>query len=233
MLKFFFCCLLLANGLLFAFHRGYIDPLIPSGREPARVANQLNASKIKLLSPSIVAAAAVTPAPVSKPVPPPVAAIADRPQAVPACLEIGNFTAAEARQFEARLASTSLAGNMSRRDMRETASHMVFIAPANGKEGADKKTGELRNLGITDFYVIQDSSEQRWGISLGIFKSEEAARTHMATLAQKGITNARIVDYKVSSNRIAFQLRGLDANAKGSFDKIKAEFPRQESRNCG
>jgi hypothetical protein len=91
----------------------------------------------------------------------------------------------------------------------------------------------LRNLGVTDFYVIQDSSEQRWGISLGIFKSEEAARAHLATLAQKGIRSARIVDYKVPSNKIAFQLRDLDVNAKGNLDKIKADFPRQESRSCG
>lgn len=226
MLKFFFCCLLLANGLLFAFHQGYLDALIPSGREPARIANQLNASKIKLLSPSAATAAGAAAAPASA------APIAGQPATVAGCTEIGNFNVVDAKQFEAQLTLASLMDKMTRRDVREAGSHMVFIPPQEGKAGADKKAGELRNLGITDFYVIQDGSEQRWGISLGIFKTEEAARMHMATLTQKGVRSARIVDYKVPSNKVVFQLRDLDANAKASLDKIKAGFPRQESRNC-
>lgn len=226
MLKFFFCCLLLANGLLFAFHQGYLDALIPSGREPARIANQLNASKIKLLSPSAATAAGAAAAPAST------APIAGQPATVAGCTEIGNFNAVDAKQFEAQLTLASLMDKMTRRDLREAGSHMVFIPPQEGKAGADKKADELRNLGITDFYVIQDGSEQRWGISLGIFKTEEAARMHMATLTQKGVRSARIVDYKVPSNKVVFQLRDLDANAKASLDKIKDGFPRQESRNC-
>lgn len=190
------------------------------------MANQLNASKIKLLSPTPVTASSAALSPAQ------VAVSADQPQLLPACTEIGNFNAAEAKQFEARLAAASLTGNMTRHDTRESGSHMVFIPPSGGKEGADQKTTALRNLGVTDYYVIQDSTEQRWGVSLGIFKTEEAARTHMATLAKKGISNARIVDYKISPNKVAFQLRDLDAAAKGSLDKIRAEFPRQESRNC-
>ncbi|MGZ3239881.1 MAG: hypothetical protein ACXWJK_05770, partial [Burkholderiaceae bacterium] len=58
MLKFFFACLLLANGALFAYQRGYLDTLIPDGREPSRASRQLNADKIKLISASEAAAAA-------------------------------------------------------------------------------------------------------------------------------------------------------------------------------
>lgn len=231
MLKFFFCCLLAANGVLFAYHQGYLETLVPSGREPARIANQFNVSKIKLVSPAVANSAAVQ-APAA-PQPDPAAAPAEKTQIAIACTEIGNFTIAEAQQFEAQLAALSLADKSSRRQIQETSSHMIFIPPQEGKDGADKKSAELRKLGITDFYVIQDNSSQRWGISLGIFKTEEAARTRLAALNQKSIRSAGLIEYKVPLNRIAFQIRESDAGTRAGIDKIKTDFPRQETRTCG
>lgn len=50
MLKFLFWILLLANGGLFAYQQGFFDALLPSGREPARMKNQFNADKIKVIA---------------------------------------------------------------------------------------------------------------------------------------------------------------------------------------
>ncbi|MDB5761140.1 MAG: hypothetical protein JWQ21_135 [Herminiimonas sp.] len=232
MLKILFCCLLAANGLLFAFNQGYLDTLMPSGHEPARAANQLNANKIKLLSPAAAHTSAVAPAPVAIVAPELVSVSADKKQERPACTEIGNFNIAEAKRFETQLAALSVGKTLSRREIQEVSSHMIFIPPQGGKDGADRKAGELRSLGVTDFYVIQDSSSQRWGISLGIFKTEEAARAHLASLNQKGIRSARLIEHRVPLNRIAFQLRDPDAKTKAGIDKIKIDFPRQEVRNC-
>jgi hypothetical protein len=231
MLNFFFFCLLAANGALFAFNQGYLETLIPSGREPARVANQFNASKIKLVNPAVANAGAAS-APVA-PDPALVAATVEKKQTAIACTEIGNFTAAEGKRFEAQLVALSLTDKSSRREIQEISSHMVFIPPQEGKDGADSKAAELRKLGITDFYVIPENSGQRWGISLGIFKTEEAARARLAALSQKGVRNARLIEYKIPLNRVAFQLRESDAGAKAGIEKIKAEFPRHEARNCG
>lgn len=230
MLKFFFYALLAANGLLLAFHQGYLEALIPSGREPGRVARQFNADKIKLVS------APASPVPVQEAVAPePDAAMATvaAKQAPPACIEIGNFTLAEGKRVEAQLAALSPAGKVSRREIQEISSSMVFIPPQDGKDGADKKAVELRALGINDFYIIQDNNEQRWGISLGIFRTEEAARAHLAALNRQGLRNARLIGYKTPLNRVAFQLREPDADLKAEIDKIKKGFPRREIRNCG
>ena len=51
MLKLFFWLLLAVNGLLFAYERGYLESIFPSGREPARMASQLNAAKVKIVPP--------------------------------------------------------------------------------------------------------------------------------------------------------------------------------------
>jgi cell division septation protein DedD len=246
MLKFFFWILLLGNAALIAYQQGYFDAFLTSGHEPARVANQLNADKISLIpAPEPKRAAAPAPAPVSEPAPvaqapvavPPTPAPVPAPKPAPkpvvlACAEIGNFNPEDAKRFKAELTAASLTVRVSQRPIQEVASHMVYIPPLPDKEAVDKKVGELRELGVTDYFVIQDNSPLRWAISLGVFKQEEAARTHLASLNQKGVRSARIGQRTVNTNLVAFQLGGLDADAKGALQKIKAGFPKQEMRGC-
>jgi hypothetical protein len=297
MLKFFFFILLLANGALLAYQQGYFETLFPSGREPARVKNQLNADKLKLekppagdaaqtrsepAAPAAPAAPASTPAapkpaaapaapaapapttpaapaapatpaapPAAEPAPvsavpasatvQSVSAVSDagksvaKPAAKPAvlaCADIGNFNAEEAKRFSAQLAPLALGRRVTQRPVQEVASHMVYIPPQADKESAEKKAGELRRLGIDDFFIIQDNSPLRWGISLGVFKMEEAARAHLANLNQKGVRSARIGQRSVSSHLVAFRLRDLDEDSSKAVQKIKAAYARQEMRNC-
>jgi hypothetical protein len=225
MLKILFSSLLLANAGLLAYHAGYFDAMLSSDREPARMANQLNAGKIRLIpgpGPVSTSGSAAPSAPMS----------ADNPQAL-SCTEVGNFRAEEASRFEARLGTLALADKVSRRTVRESASQMVFIPPQGDKEGADKRVAELRQLGIDDFYVIQDSSSMRWGISLGVFKSEEGARAHLAELSRRGVRSARIGPYGTGPAMVVFQLRGIDAGTQEKIRGIAADFPRQEVRACG
>jgi hypothetical protein len=245
MLKFFFSLLLLANAALFAYQRGYFEPLLPSGREPGRASRQLNVDKIKLIpepkapaapaatAPDAAASSAATP--ISTATTEPAAATAapvSTPPVVSTCAEFGNFNADDAKRFSAQLAALSLGGRVTRREVPGATSHIVYIPPQADKEGAEKKAGELRRLGVNDFYIIQDNSSMRWGISLGVFKLEEAARAYLTTLNQKGVHSARIGQRSAASGLTAFQLRNLDAPAKSALDKIKAGFPKQEMRSC-
>jgi hypothetical protein len=231
MLKIFFWLLLLGNAGLFAYQQGHFDALLPSGREPARMKEQLNADKVRLVPPP----APTPPAPPAEPAPqaaaPDPAPEAKKP-VVFACTEIGNFGPDDAKRFSAELASLALGDRVKQRALQEVASHMVYIPPQADKEGAEKKAGELRKLGVDDFFIIQDNSSMRWGISLGVFKHEEAARAHLAALGQKGVRSARIGQRMVTSNQVAFQLRELDEDAKAALDKIKTGFPKQDLRKC-
>jgi hypothetical protein len=243
MLKFFFSLLLLANAALFAYQRGYLEPLLPSGREPGRVSRQLNADKIKLIpepkaidtpataAPDTAATAAATAEPgVAGPAAPP--APVSKTPVLASCTEFGNFNAEDAKRFSAQLAALSLGERVSRREVPGVISHIVYIPPQADKEAAEKKAGELRRLGVNDFYIIQDNSSLRWGISLGVFKLEEAARAYLTALNQKGVHSARIGQRNASTSLTAFQLRDLDATAKSAVEKIKAGFPKQEMRGC-
>ncbi|WP_338034466.1 SPOR domain-containing protein [Herbaspirillum rhizosphaerae] len=164
----------------------------------------------------------------------------EAPKAAPkaetiACTEIGNFNTVEARKFEAQLASLRLPAKPVPRSVQEAASHMVYIPSQDGKDGADRKAAELRRLGIQDFYVIPESQSNptlRWSISLGVFKTEEAAKAYIGQLIPQGVRSARIMARNVTSTRQAYQWRDIDAATKASLDSLKEKFPNQEMRNC-
>jgi hypothetical protein len=209
MLKLFFGVLLLGNAGLFAYQHGYLGDMFADGREPARMQNQLKADSIKLIAPDP----------------------AQQSMMATACMEIGNFDSADAARFEQRLAGIELAGKFTRSSVQEPPRHMVLIPSQGSKDAADRKTAELRRLGVSDFFIMPEG-EQRWGISLGIFRTEEAARTHLATLVQKGVNTARLGRFGKIETRTAFQFRAPDAAANAGLVKLLADFPKQESRRC-
>lgn len=250
--KILFGALVLANLLVFALGRG-----APSGHEPARLDRQLNADRIQLMpasaaappaepaqpaaavpaaSPAAAPAAPAAPAAASPATPAAAAAMAaataPAAPATAACIEIGNFTPTEAGRFEARLEQLGLAGKMSRREVPGASSYMVMIPPQGSMDAAERKTAELRALGISDSFIVQDASPRRFGISLGTFRTEEAANAHLAAMNRRGVRTARVVEAGTAAPRVAIQLRGLDAAAEAQVSRARAEFPRQESRGC-
>ena len=223
MLKLIFWFLLCLNGLLFAYSQGLLGNGNGNEREPARVKNQLNADKLRLV-----------PAPIARPNP-----VAEATPTLPAptlvaCIEAGIFSPADARRFEAQLAPLQL-GQRQRRFSRastDATSHIVFIAPQGSKEAAERKAGELKNLGVTDYFIVSDNSALKWGISLGVFKSETAARTLLAMLGKQGVASARLTTRPAQPGRLAFRFSGIDAATRAKIDAITEPFAGIDTRNC-
>lgn len=249
MLKFVFVLLLAANAALFAYHQGYLSAWFAEGREPARVARQIQAEKIRVLpqsaaAPTTTLPPAPAPAPASEPAQIEEPASAAQPQVVPvaapeasqnaqlaACVEVGTFNDSEAARFDAQLAPLALGARLSRKTQQTSSGYIVFMPPQGSKEGADKKVSQLRALGVTEFFVVQDNPELRWGISLGVFRTEEAAKARLAKLNEQGVRTARVGPHNAVT-RVTFQMRDIDAATRAAIDKIKQEFPQQEIRAC-
>ena len=228
MLKFVFGALLVANLAMFMIERGE-----PAGHEPARMKNQLNPDRIRLLPATATAPAPASDAPAAPVAPTATTVTSAATSTAGACIELVSFTAAEAGRFEARMAELGLADRASRRDVPTPSSYMVMIPPQGSREAADAKTEELRRLGITDTFIIQDNSPRRWGIALGTFRTDEAAQAHLAAMSRRGVRTARVEQFGTGPARIAIQLRGLDAAAEAQVTRARAEFPRQEAQGCG
>jgi hypothetical protein len=238
-LNFVFWALLGLNGLLFAYGQGYLGKFDGEEREPARMKNQLATERLKLIPQAqLGAAGAVAPAPAvsaapSAPASPP-PAVAARPVAL-ACTMIGNFSAGEARRFEGRLARLDLGERQSRLPVQaqEVTSHLVYLPPQGGKEGADRRAAELRGLGVTNFFIMSGDSPLKWAISLGVFKTEASARTLLAGLAKQGVQGARVLARGPQVTRFAYQFRNIDAETRARIAGIAAAFPAQQPRACG
>ncbi|WP_194715602.1 SPOR domain-containing protein [Noviherbaspirillum soli] len=229
MLKLVCGALLVANLAMFVIERGE-----PAGHEPARMKNQLHPDRIRLLpaTAGTPAPAADAPAATTPPAAAPAATTVGAAGTAGACIELASFTAAEAGRFEARMAELGLADRVSRRDVPTPSSYMVMIPPQGSREAADAKTEELRRLGISDTFIIQDNSPRRWGIALGTFRTDEAAQSHLAAMSRRGVRTARVEQFGTGPARIAIQLRGLDAAAEAQVTRARAEFPRQEAQGC-
>lgn len=243
--------LVLANCGLWAYNAGYLGADSTAGREPARVADQRNAQSIRLIAPPRQPTAAPgadnpesvggAPVPTVPLAPPPsseqaaaaamgVSATSAAPNAAPLqCIEIGNFDVAEARRFDQQIAALAPGARLARRGVQEIERWIVYIPPLADKESAERKAAELRRLGVDDFYVFNDNSALRWGISLGVFKTAEAARAQMANLAQKGVRSAKVSPRPAAVSKTAYQLRDIDAAVLAT---IRQAFPRQENRVC-
>lgn len=234
MLKFIFWSLLCINALLFAFGRGYLGNARPSEREPQRIAAQLNTDKLTLLAPGVASAAKPAPVPAApQPEPEPEPAAAAAPALV-ACTEIGGVGEREARRLDKLLAPLELGDKLKKEELavQEISSHMVMIPPLGSKEAADKKASELKELGVSNYFIMNDSSNAKWAISLGVFKSEAAAQTLLAALKKQGVSGARIVGRPSSATRLAYRFRNLEPDLKARLDAIAAKFDDLETRSC-
>ena len=253
-LKFNLGLLVLANFGLCAYNAGYLGADNTAGREPARLADQRNAQSIRLIAPSSQPAigpgaansepGGAAPVPTVPLAPPPgvdqapaammgVSVSSVGSNAAPLqCIEIGNFDVADARRFDQQIATLAPGVRLSRRSVQEIERYIVYIPPQADKESAERKAAELRRLGVDDFYVFNDNSALRWGISLGVFKTAEAARVQLASLAQRGVRTAKISPRPAAVSKTTYQLRDVDAATQAALAKIRLAFPRQENRAC-
>ncbi|MDB5915807.1 MAG: hypothetical protein JWR40_41 [Massilia sp.] len=219
MLKFIFWSLLALNALLFAYSRGLLGNYNGNEHEPARLKEQMGTDKLRLV-----------PAPTVSPIP-----VAEAPAAaIAACIETGSFSVAEARRFEARLAPLQLGERQSRLNVAATdpTSHIVFIPPQGSKEAAERKAGELKSRGVTDYFIVSDNSALRWGISLGVFKTEAAAQTLLAALGKQGVHSARMAARGIHPSKLAFRFSAVDAATRAKIDTLTGPFAGVETRNC-
>jgi hypothetical protein len=226
-LKLIFWLLLAVNGALYAYGQGYLGHFSGNEREPARLRQQLNAQQLALM-PAAQAEAAVAALKPAATLP------AEKKTETIACLEIGNFVLADARRFEALVAPLKLGDRQARHNLpgTEISSYIVYVPSQGNKEGAEKKVAELRGLGVSNYFIMSDTPTMRWGISLGVFKSEAAAQSLLATLQKQGVHSARVAPRYSGSKLLAYQFRDITGAVRAELEDRLKGFSEQEVRSC-
>jgi len=140
------------------------------------------------------------------------------------CLEWGGFTPDEAARAAAELAKLGLGDKVTQRESGET--YWVYIPPLKSKADADKKAGELKSLGISDFSIVQEEGPWRFALALGEFKTEDAAAGRLAQLRQKGVRSA--VSGARGAKKNTFVIRDPGDAAAARIAGLKDGFPNAE-----
>jgi pyruvate/2-oxoglutarate dehydrogenase complex dihydrolipoamide acyltransferase (E2) component len=244
-LRLAFWSLLFLNVALFAFAQGLLGTGKSNEHEPARLKRQFNTAKMTLLTRDQAEAAAKATAPPAASEPaasasaPPAAAppVVAQPAPAPAfaCTEIGPLTASDARRFEARLAALDLGDRQSRETVQaqDVTSWLVHIPSQGSKEAADRKAAELRNLGVTNFFIMQGDSPLKYAISLGVFKTESGAEALLAQLGKQGVHTARIAPRGPQTTHYVYRVRGLDAATRKRIEGYAERYDGADVKNCG
>jgi hypothetical protein len=152
-----------------------------------------------------------------------------------ACTEIGPLDATDARRFEARLAALDLGDRQSRQTVQaqDVTSWLVHIPSQGSKEAADRKAAELRNLGVTNFFIMQGDSPLKYAISLGVFKTESGAEALLAQLGKQGVHTARIAPRGPQTTHYVYRVRGLDAATRKRIEGWAERYDGADVKNCG
>jgi hypothetical protein len=228
-MKLAFLLLALANVLLFAWQQGVFGRLPESGREPERVARQIEPERIRVLTPDELKTlrdkARETRREAS-------AAAAGNELASAACLEFGDFTLENAPRVRQRLEALAFGERLTARTVDAPGWYMVYVPPFKTRADVDRAAAEMRKLGVKDLLVIADDSPLRFGIALGSFKDPELAKRHAADLERRGVKGVRVADKPSSVALTRFVLRPADAALVETLRALAQEFNATRFQAC-
>ena len=210
-----FFLLLLANVVLFAYGR-LGDVLFPGDSQLLQ--QQIKPEAIRVLGPEQLAEAAAV----------------KRDKTV-ACLEWGAFVGGEAGRADEALAPLAVLApgvKLAQRRVEETATWWVFMPPQGGRAAAAVKTNELKRLGIEDYYIVQEDPKFRFAVSLGVFRTREAASNRLEQLRAKGVRTAQIGARDTQVQKIWFQVRDVPEAVTAKLNELKQRFPGSELKEC-
>jgi hypothetical protein len=239
--------LVLGNLLFYAFTAGYLGH--SDNPDAGRVEQQIVPERLRVVSRG--EAPAVTAPPKPEPSPAPEAESA-KPEAVPepegktekpsdvvvekpgapVCLAWRQLTPAEADKVLAMMGKRFAEFKLSRKaTAAEGNGWWVYIPSLPGKAEADKKAGELRDLGVTDFFVVQDGPS-RHAISLGIFSSEKGGADRLAELKAKGVRSAVFGPRPSKETVVVLQVRGPAAQKAAVIAAVADAVQKNDALAC-
>ena len=109
----------------------------------------------------------------------------------------------------------------------------MYLPPqSDGRAGALRKTRELRALGVEDYFIVQEEGPNRWAVSLGVFRTEAAARARLAALQAKKVRSAEVGPRETRVPKIWLQMREIDPAKREQLETVVSRIPGTELRAC-
>lgn len=244
--------LVLGNLLFYAFSEGYFGR--PDNPDAGRVELQISPERMRIVSrgeapatPAKAAAAATVDAKPDEVTPeaektgveqqlPPVAsepeAKAEKTDIPQTCLTWRPLPLADAERLSELLAKRFGDYKVTRKLVSSDSNGWwVFIPPLASKAEADRKSAELRELGVTEFFVVQDALNRN-AISLGVFSSEKGGQDKLAELKAKGVRSAQVAMRPGKDSLATLQARGPASERVELIGAVGRLLPKADTLAC-
>ena len=215
----------LANVAFFAWSR-YVGAPEGAG-DPLPLKRQIEPDKLRVVTPGEVSA----PAPAPAPAPRAAAAPAASPVAAK-CVEWGSFTIADAPRAEKALEPFALGPRLAQRRTEESAGWWVFIPPQPNRASALKKAAELKALAVDDYFIVQEEGPNRWALSLGVFRTEDAAQARLSALRNQGVRSAQLGARETTVPKVWLQVKDVDAPLAARLKDVARTIDGSDLREC-
>ncbi|MDD4977326.1 MAG: SPOR domain-containing protein [Gallionella sp.] len=214
-MKVWFWIVLLANVLLFGvMYSGVLDD-----HSAVLAQAPLNEQKIEVLSGADVVQA--SPDAVAPVVTPAVTATS----VATSCLEWSDFSGTDLKRANEVLASLRLGSKLSQREIEYNIGYWVYIPPLKDKASITQKIAQLKARGVEEYFVLQEAGEWQHAISLGVFKSADAAQKFLESLAAKDVRSAKIGERASKLKATVFVFNGVDSAIVDKLNELKKDFP--------
>lgn len=214
-MKWLFWLLLLANLMFFSFIQ-WGEILIGENKN-LKHQSSLNEEKIKLLD-----APNAAPAPsLSSAV---LATSQDQRAFTDVCLEWGEFSGTDSARATAALATLKLADRLTQRQTEYAIGYWVYMPPTQTRAEMDKNIAELKAHNVKDYFTVQEVGPWKNAISLGVFKTDKAARKAFDSLRAKGVKTAVMGELMSKFKLTVFVLKSPDAAAIEKMVTLQKEF---------
>ncbi|WP_417067846.1 SPOR domain-containing protein [Niveibacterium terrae] len=131
--------------------------------------------------------------------------------AAPACASWAGLSRAQADEIVQRARSAGLKSLLS--NAGTPSAWWVHLPAQSDRAGAERKAAELRSLGVTDFFIVNDAGPNQNAISLGLYKNEDSAKRMLEQLKASGVQTARISTREASQIKVEVSGAGNSLSA--------------------
>jgi len=148
------------------------------------------------------------------------------------CLEWGSFTLADYPRAQKALEPLALGNRLAQRRTEEIAGWWVFVPPQGSRQAALRTAGELKALGVQDYFILAEEGEFRWALSLGVYRTEDAAQARLAALSAAGVRSAVMARRDTPVPKVWLRVNGTDPALEAQLRDIARQIEGSELRAC-
>ena len=147
------------------------------------------------------------------------------------CMEWGELSGADLARADTVLANLQLGDKLSQRQIEHTMGYWVYIPPLKDKAAVKQKVAQLKALGVEEYFVVQEAGQWLNAISLGVFKTQDAAQKFTESLRAKEVHSAQIGERAGKFKTTMFMLNNLDAATSSKLTSLQKDFAGSELKN--